>query len=48
MVFEFINFLKEEVLKFKIGDFLLFDMDVGCVVDVYVVEWVMSWIGEVV
>lgn len=48
VVSEFTNLLKEEVLKLKIGDPLLPDTDVGCVVDVYAAERVTSWIDEAV
>jgi acyl-CoA reductase-like NAD-dependent aldehyde dehydrogenase len=48
VVSEFTNLLKDEVLKLKIGDPLLPDTDVGCVVDVHAAARVTNWIEEAV
>jgi acyl-CoA reductase-like NAD-dependent aldehyde dehydrogenase len=48
VVSEFSNLLKDEVLKLKIGDPLLPDTDVGCVVDIHAAARVMNWIEEAV
>ncbi len=48
VVSEFTNLLKDEVLKLKIGDPLLSDTDVGCVVDVHAAARVTNWIEEAV
>jgi acyl-CoA reductase-like NAD-dependent aldehyde dehydrogenase len=45
---EFTELLKEEVVKLKIGDPLLPDTDVGCVVDTNAATRVMDWINEAV
>ncbi|RAK22031.1 acyl-CoA reductase-like NAD-dependent aldehyde dehydrogenase [Anoxybacillus vitaminiphilus] len=42
----FTQLLKEEVAKLKIGDPLLPDTDVGCLVDEMAAERVMDWIEE--
>lgn len=42
----FTDLLKEEVLKLKIGDPLLPDTDVGCLVDTNAAKRVMDWIDE--
>ncbi|MED4073973.1 aldehyde dehydrogenase family protein [Priestia endophytica] len=42
----FTDLLKEEVLKLKIGDPLLPDTDVGCLVDENAAKRVMNWINE--
>jgi acyl-CoA reductase-like NAD-dependent aldehyde dehydrogenase len=48
IVDKFTNLLKEEVLKLKIGDPLLPDTDVGCVVDQNAAMRVKEWIEEAV
>lgn len=48
VVSEFTERLKEEVLKLKIGDPLLPDTDVGCVVDTNAATRVTDWIQEAV
>jgi acyl-CoA reductase-like NAD-dependent aldehyde dehydrogenase len=48
VVSEFSNLLKDEVLKLKIGDPLLPDTDVGCVVDIHAAARVTNWIEEAV
>ncbi|AKO93266.1 aldehyde dehydrogenase family protein [Priestia filamentosa] len=48
VVDKFTNLLKEEVLKLKIGDPLLPDTDVGCVVDQNAAMRVKEWIEEAV
>jgi acyl-CoA reductase-like NAD-dependent aldehyde dehydrogenase len=42
----FTDLLKEEILKLNIGDPLLPDTDVGCLVDTNAAKRVMDWIDE--
>ena len=44
----FIELLKEEVSKFKIGDPLLPDTDIGCLIDTMNAKRVMEWTDEAV
>ncbi|MGM0876703.1 MAG: aldehyde dehydrogenase family protein [Bacillota bacterium] len=46
VVSKFTALLKQEVLKLKVGDPLLSDSDVGCLVDENAANRVMAWIDE--
>ncbi len=43
---EFTQLLKDEVLKLKLGDPLLPDTDIGCLVDINAAKRVVDWIDE--